>query len=100
MDEHLEFLQEPDGRYVAVTSESTMGGTVFVGRGSTIVGGGPESVGERAFHLNQLKRCKKVALADVPPEWLAAFGYEAPPGSAVAPATHRDRRDLVAVQRR
>lgn len=66
-----------DTGYIAVTTESPKGfkDIVFVGKGPK-PGGGPDTVVEQAWAVNQLQGFEKVKADDVPDDWFAAFGYE------------------------
>lgn len=62
--------------YVAVTNRSPKGfkDVLFLGRGGPL-----DKIEETAFERGQLAKMQKVALADVPEEWLIALGYDSPP---------------------
>lgn len=70
----ITYYKAADG-YAAVTSESPKGfkGILFIGKSGTL-----DKIVETAFEANQLRKMTKVAKADVPPEWVEAFGYEEP----------------------
>ena len=76
---NVTYYQDEHGGYLGVTDESPKGfqGVVFVGCGPQ-PGGGPETVAEQAYAVDQLRRLKQVDPRDVPAEWMEAIGYEEP----------------------
>jgi hypothetical protein len=82
--------------YIAVTDQSPKDfkGVLFIGKGPER-GGDPTSVVEQVFAINTLQKLTDVPLADVPAEWVLAFGYEYPvmpkPEPQPAPEPEPDR---------
>jgi|GEM_PF-6975961 len=76
---NVTYYQDEHGGYLGVTDESPKGfqGVVFVGCGPQ-PGGGPETVAEQAYAVDQLQRLEPIAPRDVPAEWMEAIGYEEP----------------------
>jgi hypothetical protein len=75
----ITYYQDEHGGYLGVTGESPKGfrGIIFVGRGPE-PGGGPETVHEQAYAMDQLGRLDRVDPCDVPAEWMETIGYEEP----------------------
>ncbi|REJ65666.1 MAG: hypothetical protein DWQ31_17150 [Planctomycetota bacterium] len=80
----ITYYRNEYGGYLGITTETAMGGTVFVGRGPDR-DGGPDTVREQAYHVNQLKRMTKVDPRDVPDQWMVAIGYEEPRVEPIEP---------------
>lgn len=68
------YYQTADG-YIAVTNQSPRGfkGSLYIGKIGPL-----DKVTETAFSPQQLCKLTPVDLADVPAEWIEAFGYDEP----------------------